>query len=108
MQRLSDILRRGTLVMVSNTKFIIVFTRMFPPPTLYLTSVSLVSVSSKYYTQKINFSQRNLGSADAHLIRSAILSNPQLAVLKLGYNNLGNLGANLIAEALGSPLGEPS
>lgn len=49
---------------------------------------------------KINFSQRNLGSNDAPLIRSAILSNPQLAVLKLGYNNLGNVGANLIAEAI--------
>jgi len=48
----------------------------------------------------INFSQRNLGCRDAELIRSAILSNPQLSVLKLGYNNLGDIGANLIASAI--------
>jgi len=48
----------------------------------------------------INFSQRSLGCHDAELIRSAILSNPQLSVLKLGYNNLGNVGANLIASAI--------
>jgi len=28
------------------------------------------------------------------------LSNPQLSVLKLGYNNLGNISANLIASAI--------
>eukprot|EP00578_Thalassiosira_sp_NH16_P025697 CAMPEP_0181083236 /NCGR_PEP_ID=MMETSP1071-20121207/4052_1 /TAXON_ID=35127 /ORGANISM="Thalassiosira sp., Strain NH16" /LENGTH=202 /DNA_ID=CAMNT_0023164885 /DNA_START=36 /DNA_END=641 /DNA_ORIENTATION=+ len=48
----------------------------------------------------INFSQRNLGHRDAELIRSAIISNPQLSVLKLGYNNLGDVGADLIASAI--------
>ncbi|KAL7550044.1 hypothetical protein ACHAWF_013282 [Thalassiosira exigua] len=50
----------------------------------------------------INFSQRSLGHRDAELIKSAILSNPQLSVLKLGYNNLGDVGANLIASAIHS------
>lgn len=49
---------------------------------------------------QINFSQRNLSQTDAQLIHSAILSNPQLSVLKLGYNNLGNAGADLIASAI--------
>ena len=49
---------------------------------------------------KINFSQRNLNQTDAHLIHSAVLSNPQLCVLKLGYNNLGDSGADLIASAI--------
>ena len=34
------------------------------------------------------------------MIHSAILSNPQLSVLKLGYNNLGDAGADLIASAI--------
>lgn len=49
---------------------------------------------------KINFSQRNLGYRDAELLREAILANPQLGVLKLSYNNLGNIGTNLIASAI--------
>ena len=65
-----------------------------------LSNFSTVSLSLFTFASKINFSQRNLGSNDAPLIRSAILTNPQLAVLKLGYNNLGNVGANLIAEAI--------
>jgi len=48
----------------------------------------------------INFSQRSLNHNDAGLIRSAIISNPQLSVLKLGYNNLGNVGVALIATAI--------
>lgn len=50
--------------------------------------------------QQINFSQRNLGYRDAELLREAILANPQLGVLKLSYNNLGNIGTNLIASAI--------
>jgi Ran GTPase-activating protein (RanGAP) involved in mRNA processing and transport len=49
---------------------------------------------------QINFSQRNLGYRDAELLRDAILANPQLGVLKLSYNNLGNIGTNLIASAI--------
>lgn len=49
---------------------------------------------------QINFSQRNLGYRDAELLREAILANPQLGVLKLSYNNLGNIGTNLIASAI--------
>ncbi|KAL3815406.1 hypothetical protein ACHAXA_011524 [Cyclostephanos tholiformis] len=48
----------------------------------------------------INFSQRNLNHSDARMIHSAVLSNPQLCVLKLGYNNLGDSGAHLIASAI--------
>mmetsp|Transcript_9703 Transcript_9703/g.20209 ORF Transcript_9703/g.20209 Transcript_9703/m.20209 type:complete len:1276 (-) Transcript_9703:169-3996(-) len=48
----------------------------------------------------INFSQRNLSFGDAELIRSAIIANPQLGVLKLGYNNLGDTGTSLIASAI--------
>ncbi|KAL7467496.1 hypothetical protein ACHAXS_007736 [Conticribra weissflogii] len=48
----------------------------------------------------INFSQRNLNYGDAELIRSAIIANPQLGVLKLGYNNLGDAGTSLIASAI--------
>ena len=34
------------------------------------------------------------------MLREAILANPQLGVLKLSYNNLGNIGTNLIASAI--------
>lgn len=104
MERLSDILRRGTLVMVSDyfvlvVKDVLVLCGVGTMYLLRLRSNSLFSISS-LHQPKINFSQRNLSSNDAPLIRSAILANPQLAVLKLGYNNLGNAGANLIAEAI--------
>lgn len=57
---------------------------------------------------KINFSQRNLNHHDADLIRSSIMSNPQLSVLKLGYNNLGDVGVGVIADAIRNGGGGPS
>ena len=44
-------------------------------------------------------SRRGLGTKDAELIRYALRNNPQLAVLKLGDNNLGDSGAILIASS---------
>lgn len=37
---------------------------------------------------------------EAHLLKEAILSNPQLYVLKLSYNELGDEGAAIIASAI--------
>lgn len=44
-------------------------------------------------------SRRGLGAEDAELIRYALRNNPQLAVLKLGDNNLGDSGVSLIASS---------
>jgi len=49
----------------------------------------------------INLSQRALSASDANLIKFAIVHNPQLSVLKLGYNCLGDEGVALIASAIG-------
>lgn len=40
-----------------------------------------------------------MAASDADLIASALRSNPQLAVLKLGYNDFGNKGAGIIASS---------
>ncbi|EJK47943.1 hypothetical protein THAOC_33304, partial [Thalassiosira oceanica] len=50
---------------------------------------------------------RNLNHHDADLIRSSIMSNPQLSVLKLGYNNLGDVGVGVIAQAIRNGGGGP-
>jgi Ran GTPase-activating protein (RanGAP) involved in mRNA processing and transport len=43
---------------------------------------------------------------DAKLLKQAIYANPQLSVLKLSYNALGDEGAAIIASALQLPNGE--
>lgn len=48
---------------------------------------------------KIDLSRRGLGEDDAELISIALRNNPQLAVLKLGYNNLSDVGTSRIASA---------
>lgn len=48
--------------------------------------------------QVIDLSRRGLEANDAELISSALRSNPQIAVLKLGYNNLGDRGTSVIAS----------
>lgn len=40
--------------------------------------------------------------SDARLVTMALLQNTQLTVLKLGYNNLGDLGASILADGIGS------
>lgn len=49
---------------------------------------------------QINLSQRFLSVNDSLLIKNAIRENPQLSVLKLSYNNLGDEGAIIIAQAM--------
>jgi Ran GTPase-activating protein (RanGAP) involved in mRNA processing and transport len=48
---------------------------------------------------QIDLSRRGLGEEDAEIIRLTLRSNPQLAVLKLGDNNLGDKGATIIASS---------
>jgi Ran GTPase-activating protein (RanGAP) involved in mRNA processing and transport len=48
---------------------------------------------------QIDLSRRGLGEEDAEIIRLTLRSNPQLAVLKLGDNNLGDNGATIIASS---------
>jgi Ran GTPase-activating protein (RanGAP) involved in mRNA processing and transport len=40
--------------------------------------------------------------SDARLVKMALLQNKQLTVLKLGYNNLGDQGASILADGIGS------
>ena len=54
---------------------------------------------------KINLSRRGIGKEEAALIKEAILCNPQLYVLKLPYNNLGDEGTSIIASAIPTEIG---
>ena len=49
---------------------------------------------------QINLCRRGIGEKEAHLIKQAIISNPQLSVVKLSYNDLRDTGATIIAEAV--------
>lgn len=42
--------------------------------------------------------------SDAKLLKMALLQNRQLTVLKLGYNNLGDHGASILADGIGSSM----
>ena len=48
---------------------------------------------------QVDLSRRGLREDDADLLRTALRHNPQLAVLKLGYNNLGDRGVSVIASS---------
>lgn len=54
---------------------------------------------AKLSLPQIDLSRRGLGEDDAELIRHTLRSNPQLAVLKLGCNSLGDKGASVIAPS---------
>ncbi|KAG7353807.1 leucine rich repeat LRR-containing protein [Nitzschia inconspicua] len=49
--------------------------------------------------QVIDFSQRGLTESDAECISNALRYNISLAVLKLGYNDLGDKGTSIIASS---------
>eukprot|EP00934_Nitzschia_sp_Nitz4_P003136 Nitzschia sp. Nitz4//scaffold19_size178191//162377//165318//NITZ4_002011-RA/size178191-processed-gene-0.92-mRNA-1//-1//CDS//3329540783//3126//frame0 len=49
--------------------------------------------------QSIDLSRRGLSDTDALLIRMVLRDNPQLSVLKLGHNLLGDRGAGIIASS---------
>lgn len=49
---------------------------------------------------QINLCRRGIGIPEAAMLREAIIANPQLYVLKLSYNNLGEEGATIIASAI--------
>jgi len=50
--------------------------------------------------KQVDLARRGLGMNDISLIEQTIISNPRLSVLKLGYNDLGDVGAHCIADAL--------
>lgn len=54
--------------------------------------------SYKFNSLQIDLSRRGLEANDAELISLTLQRNPQLAVLKLGYNNLGDRGTSVIAS----------
>lgn len=60
----------------------------------------LSEVSQRGTLSVINLARRGLGVNDVALIEQVILGNPKLSVLKLGYNDLGDLGAHCLANAL--------
>lgn len=49
---------------------------------------------------QINLCRRGIGIEEAKILKEAIIANPQLCVLKLSYNNLGDEGASIIATAI--------
>jgi Ran GTPase-activating protein (RanGAP) involved in mRNA processing and transport len=49
---------------------------------------------------QIDLSQRGLVPSDARLVKMALLQNSQLSVLKLGYNNLGDKGVQILAAGI--------
>jgi len=54
---------------------------------------------SCFYFQ-IDLSQRGLQASDAKLVKMALSQNWNLTVLKLGYNNLGDLGVTTLAAGI--------
>jgi len=72
------------------------------PASLRLKDVLLSRLDAAVHTgriQVIDLSRRGLLASDSELIRAALRSNSQLAVLKLGYNYLGDKGASMIASS---------
>lgn len=49
---------------------------------------------------KIDLSQRGLHPSDARLVKMALLNNASLTVLKLGYNNLGDKGVEMLVAGI--------
>lgn len=49
---------------------------------------------------QINLARRNLGPQEARMLTGALKANKFLSVLKLSYNDLGDEGAKVIADAL--------
>ena len=49
---------------------------------------------------KIDLSQRSLQASDAKLVKMALAQNANLTVLKLGYNNLGDIGVSILASGI--------
>jgi Ran GTPase-activating protein (RanGAP) involved in mRNA processing and transport len=52
------------------------------------------------YVLQIDLSQRGLVPSDARLVKMALLQNANMSVLKLGYNNLGDKGAEILASGI--------
>ncbi|KAG7356311.1 leucine rich repeat LRR-containing protein [Nitzschia inconspicua] len=50
--------------------------------------------------QKIDLSQRGLQPSDAKLVKMALLQNANLTEMKLGYNNLGDVGVKTLAVGI--------
>ena len=65
---------------------------------------SLSEVLVRRSLTMINLSQRGLTSDDAPLIKAALLQNPHLTAVKLSYNNLGDVGAAIIASGIGQQM----
>eukprot|EP00980_Cylindrotheca_fusiformis_P005770 scaffold1203_cov117-Cylindrotheca_fusiformis.AAC.9 len=59
----------------------------------------LVEAGKSGRIQVVDLSRRGLVGDDAGAISDMIGSNPQLAVLKLGFNSLGDRGASIIASS---------
>lgn len=53
-----------------------------------------------YLCLQIDLSQRGLVPSDARLVRMALFQNQNLAILKLGYNNLGDEGVITLASGI--------
>jgi len=101
LSRLSEVSARGTLAVVSRGD-----RDLFPREAGYddrHSSCCLYLLTCFYaYPEiiQIDLARRGLGVNDVALIEQAILVNPNLSVLKLGYNDLGDVGAHSIANAL--------
>jgi Ran GTPase-activating protein (RanGAP) involved in mRNA processing and transport len=51
-------------------------------------------------SSKIDLSQRGLQPSDAKLVKMALSQNANLTELKLGYNNLGDIGVTILAGGI--------
>jgi Ran GTPase-activating protein (RanGAP) involved in mRNA processing and transport len=59
----------------------------------------MVFVGFFFFKRQIDLSRRGLTEETAELIGNTLRCNPTLAVLKLGYNDLGDKGTSVIASA---------
>lgn len=63
-------------------------------------SILVLFMSSNLRFFQIDLSQRGLQPTDARLVKMALLQNAHVLVLKLGYNNLGDRGATILADGI--------
>jgi len=63
---------------------------------MLLSRLSMVAPTGRI--QLIDLSRRGLGKEDAELICTTLRCNPQIAILKLCYNNFGDKGTSIIAS----------
>ena len=97
LQRLSEALLRRSLQKVRYACVCYALALHF---LLFLYRLFCFSRFPRHRPIQIDLSQRGLQPSDAKLVKMALLQNAKLTVLKLGYNNLGDVGVATLSSGI--------